>query len=53
MRNLGSSFSRFLVGLVAGAVIASVLAGIAVKVFRARGAPLAAPLLLKQGFDFT
>lgn len=52
MRNLNSPLSKFLVGLLAGALIAFVLSGIAVKAFRKRGAPAGPLVLLKQGFDF-
>lgn len=52
MKNRGSSFSRFLAGLIAGSLIAFVLAGIAVKAFRRQAAPPKPALFLKQGFDF-
>lgn len=52
MRNPGSLFSRFLTGLIAGALIAFVLSGIAVKAFRRRNVPAGPAFLLKQGFDF-
>jgi hypothetical protein len=52
MRNLSSSFSRFLAGLILGLIIAFVLTGIAAKAYRQRNATPKAALLMKQGFDF-
>jgi hypothetical protein len=53
MKSVNSSFPRFRAGLIAGSLIAFVLAGIAVKAFRRPSVPpKPVPPLLKLGFDF-
>lgn len=52
MRSPGSPYSKILAGVIAGAIIALLVAGVIVKVVRRQSPPPGPALLLRQGFDF-